>query len=298
MSESGAVSLVLAGALLVWVLLIGAAGGTREAGAAEFVRERLGPRTAYVVHGLYFGGFAIGQAVVVGAAGEFAGAGTTAYVIGVVVLLLAAALAGAGVSPSPSVRQVRTLVVLALTAVWWLAPRSLDLDTGDAFPGGSVLLLVPLLFAWVGLESTVPPLRSSSRAGTFGVVLGLAATAVLYAVLLDPRDASAPGGQAGESALGWFAALLLTTFCLTNLLSVGARWTRLRPAPTGAPTGRGLERQGIAVATGIALAALSLAAAFDWSVALLLLGPGTATALIYALLALSAIRQRQTQPVS
>ncbi len=290
-SKSGSASLVLAGALLAWALWVGAAGGTRGLGAAEFVRERAGPGVAYVVHGLYFGGFAIGQAVVVGAAGEFAGSGPTAYVLGVAVLLLAAVLAWAGVTPSPAVRSARTVVVLALAALWWLSPRSLSLDTGDSFPGGALLLVVPLLFAWVGLESTVPSLRSSPAAGTLGIVLGLAAPALLYVVLLSPRDAAPPGGQAGETVIGWFAALVLASYCLTNLLAVGARWRHLCPGATGAGAARGPERRGIAVAAVIALAALSLAAALDWSVALLLLGPGTATASIYALLAVSAARR-------
>ncbi|MFE6685077.1 hypothetical protein ACFVFQ_01225 [Streptomyces sp. NPDC057743] len=295
LAHSGAVSLVVAGALLVWSLLIGFAGGTRGSGPAGFVRARLGPRTTNVVHGLYFGGFAVGQAVVVGAAGQFVADGPAAAALGAVLLCLAAALAAAGVTPSPAVRTARLVATLALALVWWLYPGTFGLDPGRSPFGAAALIAVPVLFAWVGLEGSLPALRSARAATTWGVALGLVGAAALYGVLLTPPGSQALGPPALHSALAWVAAVVLGMYCLTNLRAVGARWHTLRSGPAE-PGDRGPGRPGIAVAVVLAGAALGLAAAFHWSLAVLLLGPGTATAAIYAVLAVAALRRWRSRP--
>ncbi|MFB7630282.1 hypothetical protein ACFC0M_04945 [Streptomyces sp. NPDC056149] len=296
LAHSGAVSLVVAGALLVWSLLIGAAGGTRGSGPAGFVRARLGPRTTNVVHGLYFGGFAVGQAVVVGAAGQFVADGPAAVALGVVLLCLAAGLAAAGANLSPAVRTARLVATLALALVWWLFPGTFGLDPGRSPFGAAALIAVPVLFAWVGLEGSLPALRSPRAATTLGVVLGLVGAAALYGVLLNPPGSAALGPPAVRSALAWAAAVVLGTYCLTNLRAVGARWNTLRSGPGEAGAARGPGRPGIVVAVALAGTALGLAAAFHWSIAVLLLGPGTATAAIYAVLAVAALRRGRSRP--
>ncbi|MFK0291995.1 hypothetical protein ACIQU6_16185 [Streptomyces sp. NPDC090442] len=295
LAHSGAVSLVVAGALLVWSLLVGSAGGTRGSGPAGFVRARLGPRTTHVVHGLYFGGFAVGQAVVVGAAGQFVADGPAAVALGLALLCLAAALAAAGVHLSPAVRTARLVATLALALVWWLFPGTFGLDPGRSPFGVAALIAVPVLFAWVGLEGSLPALRSSRAATTLGVVLGLVGAAALYGVLLNPPGSGALGPPAARSAFAWAAAVVLGMYCLTNLRAVGARWNTLRSRPAE-PGARGPGRPGIVVAVVLAGAALGLAAAFHWSIAVLLLGPGTATAAIYAVLAVAALRRGRSRP--
>src|SRR5437763_6011076 len=227
LAKSGIASVAVAGVLLAWSLLIGVAGGTGGSGAAGFVRERLGPRMANVVHALYFAGFAVGQAVVVGAAGQFAAAGPTAVALGFGILLAAAALAVAGVTLPLAVRKARTLVTLALALMWWLFPGVLSLDTGRVFFRGTALIAVSLMFAWVGLEGSVPSLRSSPVSTTLGVVTGLACPALLYGVLLASRGSQVSGSHEGQVVIGWTAAVVLGAYCLTNLHAVAARWNTL-----------------------------------------------------------------------
>lgn len=282
---SAPASLLLAAALCLWCLLLAGAGGTEE-GPASFVARRLGPRAARAVQSLYFGGFAVGQAAVAAAAGEFAAGGGEARVLSFAVLAVAAVAATAGATLPRRAQGVRLAAVLVLVAFWWSGLLALP----PSAPAPLYALLLPLLFAWVGLEGAVAGRGAARRTGRSGAVSvplrtvgALVPAAALYAVLL----AHTPPQGRGSAAVGWVAAALLTTYCLTNLRSAGDRWPAVSPG--------GDPRRGTALASVAALAVLVLAAATDADVAMLLIGPGAATAAIYTVLTVAAIRR--TAPV-
>ncbi|MGW2211318.1 hypothetical protein [Streptomyces sp. NPDC001781] len=296
--------------LLAWHVLVARAGGTRGRGAAGLAAEAFGPRAGRAVHLLYFAGIACGQAAVAGAAGEFAADGPAATAVAAGVLLTAAACAHAGLLPAPRARTVRLAAVLALTAAWWLLPGLLSLDgqlpagavTG---PWGAAATLV-VLFAWVGAEGDVPALPAVRPRPVVRLLYGPAVAAALLALLLAaPR----PGPDAGWAArgAGVAAAAVLTAYCLTNLAACGARWAELslQKAPYGAivpadAARRSAARRGVRWAAVVAAAVLALARAAHLPAAVLLLGPGAATAGVLALPAAAALRQlrrRRAGPV-
>ncbi|OPG04526.1 hypothetical protein B1R27_24580 [Streptomyces sp. GKU 895] len=108
-------SVVVALVVIIWCLLVAGAGGTAQGGAVGFVRRRLGFRAARAVTGLYFAGFATGQAAVALTAGEFAARlWGDAYGWSVAVLLAAATWATYRPRPlSAPVRRLRLTAVLA-----------------------------------------------------------------------------------------------------------------------------------------------------------------------------------------
>ncbi|MGD9485977.1 hypothetical protein WDH52_22480 [Streptomyces sp. TRM70308] len=272
-------SLAVAAGLALWCLLVAAAGGTRPGGAAALAGARLGPGAARLVHALYFGGIAAGQAALVTAAGQFAADGRAARWVAVGVLGGAAVCVAAGWTPPPLARRLRLAAVVLLAGVLWLRPGALALDGAGAL--GAPATAVVLLFAWVGLEGSVPAPREG-RARLGGALAGLAAAAALYAVLLLAPPAPADAG--GSGPLGGVAALVLGVYCVTNLQAAGAHGARLRGTPRGAAL----------AAVAVALAGTALAALADWTVPALLLAPGAATATLYAVLATAALRRRRT----
>ncbi|WP_284577999.1 hypothetical protein [Streptomyces sp. 2P-4] len=278
----------VAAALAGWCLLVAAAGGTDRGGPTAFVRDRLGPRAARAATALYFGGFATGQAAVALAAGGYAAAGFApagdsgwrAHLAAAAVLAAAACRAWLSPQgPSPAARRLRLASVAAVAAAWW--------GLGGPLPGSgatgwwAALAAVPLLFGWVGLEGAVP---SAARPRVLaGTLLGLAAAAALYAVLAAPPGPSAPEPHpVAAAALGAAAAVLCWSYCRTNLQAAAARWTEL---------GGRSRRGGVLAGAALALAFLAAGAAADWPAAVLLAGPGTATAALYCLIAVAALRR-------
>ncbi|MFE6842275.1 hypothetical protein [Streptomyces sp. NPDC057686] len=274
----------LAGVLAAWCLLVAAGGGTADSGPVAFVRDRLGPGPARAATALYFGGFATGQAgVALGAAGFALGdSGWRAYPVAAGVLCSAAAYAWfAPRGLSPAGRRLRLAAVLALAVAWRVLGGPLPgPGTGDRAGWAALLAAVPLLFGWVGLEGAVP--AAARRRALGGTLLGIALAAALYCVLLGPPPAPSPPPPAAATALGLGSAALCWTYCRTNLQATSARWTEL--------TGR-TRRGGVVAAALIALGALALGGAAHWDLPVLLLGPGAATAVLYALIAVAAVRR-------
>ncbi|SNX62591.1 hypothetical protein SAMN06272735_4376 [Streptomyces sp. TLI_55] len=277
---SAAVALVVA----AWCLLAARAGGTAQGGAVGFVRRRLGFRAARIVTGLYFAGFATGQAAVALTAGEFAARlGGDAYGWSVAVLLAAATWATYRPRPlSTPVRRLRLAAVLAAAGGWWALG-----GTPDATASGWVLL--PLLFGWVGIEGSVPRraglgIQGSvpERTGLTGTLLGVFGAAALYAVLLRPP---APLADLPLTPLALLSALVLALYCRTNLQATGARWHELTSRP---------QSEGTATAATLALVTLTLAHLAGGTTAALLLLPGSATAAILAVVAVAAVRTLTT----
>ncbi|WP_406183540.1 hypothetical protein [Streptomyces sp. NBC_01006] len=276
----------VAGVLAGWCLLVSAAGGTEDSGPVAFVRDRLGPGPARAATALYFGGFATGQAGVALGAAEFAlgDSGWRAYAVAFGVLCSAAAYAWCvphGLSPAG--RRLRLAAVLALAVSWRALGGPLPGPGGEGW--GAFLVAVPLLFGWVGLEGAVPALPRRRALG--GTLLGIALAAALYAVLLAPPATAAQAPPpAAAAALGLGSAALCWTYCRTNLHATAARWTEL--------TGR-TRRGGLVAAGLIALAVLALGRAARWDLPVLLIGPGAATAALFTLIAVAAVRRPRPQ---
>ncbi|MCX5146893.1 hypothetical protein OHB36_08890 [Streptomyces sp. NBC_00320] len=282
----------VAGVLAGWCLLVAAAGGTADAGPVAFVRDRLGPGPARAATALYFGGFATGQAgVALGAAGFALGdSGWRAYAAAAGVLCSAAASAWfAPRGLSPAGRRLRPAAVLALAVAWRVLGGPLPGPGAEDRAGWAALLVaVPLLFGWVGLEGAVP--AAARRRTLGGTLLGIALAAALYCVLLGPPPAVSappPAAAAVGATLGIGSAALCWTYCRTNLQATAARWTEL--------TGR-TRRGGVVAAALIALGVLVLGGAARWGLPALLIGPGAATAALYTLIAVAAVRRPRPRP--
>ncbi|MBE8471369.1 hypothetical protein [Streptomyces justiciae] len=272
-------SVVVALVVIIWCLLVAGAGGTARGGAVGFVRRRLGFRAARVVTGLYFAGFATGQAAVALTAGEFAArVSGDAFVWAVAALLAAATWATYRPRPlSTPVRRLRLAVVLATAGGWWALGGAPDATA-------SWWVLLPLLFGWVGIESAVPAGAVPQRTALAGTLLGVTAAAALYAVLLRPP---APLADLPLAPLALLSALVLALYCRTNLQATGARWHEL----TGRP-----QAEGTATAATLALVTLTLAHLAGGTTAVLLLLPGSATAAILAVVAVAAVRTLTNRP--
>ncbi|WP_245182099.1 hypothetical protein [Streptomyces montanisoli] len=296
--------------LLVWHVLVARAGGTRGRGVAGLAAEAFGPRAEVAVHVLYFAGIACGQAAVAGAAGEFAADGRAATVVSAAVLLVAGGCAHAGLLPGPGGRATRLAAVLLLTAAWWLLPGLLRLDgrlpDGGAWGPAAVLVV---LFAWVGAEGDVPALPRLRPRAVARLLYGPAVCAASLALVLAAPQPGPDSVRAARVA-GAAAAVVLTAYCATNLASCGARWSRLwlRSAPLDATVPAGtpakapaaaspVTRRGIWAAVAVAAAVLALARAVHLPAAVLLLGPGTATACVLVLPAAAALRLHRATPV-
>ncbi|MFF5447387.1 hypothetical protein [Streptomyces sp. NPDC012888] len=315
----------LAGALALWCLLVAAAGGTESGGTEyggppEFVRARFGPGAARGVRGLYFAGFATGQAAVALAAGQFLAAALAAaglpglpgllggdsgwdavpavgspgaavgspvaagwtVAAGAAVLVLAAARAT--VRPAPAAGVPSAARRLRPAAALGLAGAWWLLGGAPlAAPAdwAQPLLAVPLLFGWVGLESAVPGRRTALG----GTLLGLGLAAALYGLLLRPAGNPAAAPAAAVAVLGLASAALCSVYCVSNLRAAGGYWA----ACTGLPGGTGVPAAAV-----LALGAL-VALPSHHGVAALLLGPGTATAAIFLFTVSAALRRPRTE---
>ncbi|WP_424212631.1 hypothetical protein ACN20G_11410 [Streptomyces sp. BI20] len=308
-------------ALAGWCVLVARAGGTLERGPTEFVRARLGERAARLAVGLYYGGFALGQAAValtVGALAVRAAAGLgfadpvdpegAALSPALVVLVAATAWAARpGRGLTPRLRRVRLVAVVVVAVLWWLLGRPMA-GPGSAGWSGPALM-VPLLFAWVGLEAAVPawsradgpdeppeppaapPVgRFAGRAGPItATVLGTLLAGAVFTVLLGPVPFrwTVPGPVLALPA--GVGAVACAVYCWTNLRATGARWTEL----TGRPA-----RGGVLLAGTLAGGALVLGHLAHWGTPVLLLGPGAATAALLLLIGVAAARRPVPPPSS
>jgi amino acid efflux transporter len=302
------VSLVTAGCLLCWCLLIAAAGGSTDGGSVEFVRARLGDRAATALVAMYFAGFVVGQAAIATAAGGFAAqaaaplsaAGSArcaalAAAAAAAVLVAAAVAAARGVTLPPTGQRLRLACALVLAGAAWLRPDLVASAGGSAT--GALLVALPVLFAWVGLESSVPGLRcdgaGAGSGGNVAAALGaVVAVAALYATLLAPLPVAQSGPSTAvpvaRAVFGVVAATVCGVYCLTNLRAMSTQVARLRGVWT--PGDTAVPSAGVAVAASAALAVLAVGTAAGLGVGALLLGPGAMTAAIYLVMAAAALR--------
>jgi len=194
-------------------------------------------------------------------------------------------------------------LALVCAASGWLAAPAVGSHTplapsGLSADGGQWLALAALFFAGVGWESVtavVPVAAAGPRRTASGVALGVAAVAVVYLGLATVQRLAA-GAQAAQDSvsapLRWvFAgamALVLTSYCFTNVRTAARIATRLRPGE------RCLSERGpakaVIAAVGTACCAFACAGARDGAVPLLLLGPAAAALTGYALAAAAAVR--------
>ncbi len=183
--------------------------------------------------------------------------------------------------------------VLAAGSHTTLAPSGLSPD------GGQWLALAALFFAGVGWEAVttvVPAAAAGARRTAAGVALGAACVAIVYLGLATVQRLTAGEPAAGNpvsTPLRWvFAAavaIVLTSYCFTNVRAAARIVTRLRPGHR-CRSDRGPARLVIA-AVGAACCAFACAGVRDGAVPLLLLGPAVAALTGYGLAAAAAVRR-------
>ncbi|MFF2808827.1 amino acid:polyamine antiporter [Streptomyces sp. NPDC058000] len=309
----GSVSLLLA--MLV-------RGRVRPTSLAGTVGALLGSWAERAVNGAFAIAFTAGQAAIAwfaasclltAADGSLPRPGTDGLLLALG-LLAAAVFAALGPLSLPAVvLRLRPWVTGALAlacAAWgWPAVPAVGSHTPLAPPGLSAggaqwLALAALFFAGVGWEAVtaVAPVATAGRRRTAaGVALGAASVAVVYLGLATVQRlaAGAPAAQDAVSApLRWvFAvatAVVLTSYCFTNVRTAARIAARLRPAERGpseqSPSERGPAKAVIASVGASCCFFACAGAAWDGAVPLLLLGPAAAALIGYGLAAVAAVR--------
>ncbi|WP_282692519.1 amino acid:polyamine antiporter [Streptomyces sp. CC208A] len=308
---------------LVWTahLLL---GGSVALVLAALVRARLGPVSLAGAVGALLGGwaeravdgvfavaFTAGQAAIAwfaavsllsAADGSPPRAGTDGLLLALGVLVVAGAAALGPVALPVTVLRWRPWVAGALAvacaAVGWPGVPAGGADTALApsglSSGGALwLALAALFFAGVGWEAVTDavPSVAAGRGRTYaGVVLGTAGVAVVHLglALLQGRGGQGPVPVPLRWGLAGATAVVLTSYCFTNIRTASRIAARLRPdgrGPAGRPPGKALV-----TAVGAACCAFAWAGARGGAVPLLLLGPAAAALTGYALGAVAAVR--------
>jgi amino acid efflux transporter len=188
------------------------------------------------------------------------------------------------------------VLALACAAWGWLAVPAAGSPTplaplGLSPEGGQWLAFAALFFAGVGWEAVtavVPAVAAGPRRTAAGVALGVASVAVVYwGLAVVHRWAPAADGSVPPPLRWVFAiatAVVLTSYCFTNVRTAARIAARLRPS------GRGPSKAVIA-AVGVACCAFAWVGVRDGAVPLLLLGPAAAALIGYALAAVAAVRR-------
>ncbi|MBM9504111.1 hypothetical protein [Actinacidiphila acididurans] len=207
---------------------------------AEVTGRALGPRAEDAVTALYLAGFTVGQAAIalaawrLAAAGLGTGTGQAAW-WALLVPVLATGFAARGVLPPAGWRRARPAAAWLLAVVLCADPALLS--AAGLVPGGGHRWWAAaflLLFAGVGWErvARIAPglagLRRTAAAVLTGALLVTAACLVpaLWLRAALPPSPGAPGPVTRTAAVA--AALLLATYCATNIEAAGSFLLRLR----------------------------------------------------------------------
>ncbi|SEK91357.1 hypothetical protein [Streptacidiphilus jiangxiensis] len=316
--------------LLVWAAHI-LLGGSVSLLLSALVRARLGPDTLSgavgallgrwarrAVDGVFAVAFTAGQAAIAWFAATCLltaahgtvprpGAGVLLLALGMLAMAVAAALGP--LSLPGAVLRLRPWVVGALAladAVWvWPAVHTAGPPTPLAVTGWSPfavrwLAFAALFFAGVGWEAVtrvVPTAAAGPRRTVVGVVLGTATVAVVYLGLAEAqRLAAGPEPESAPAPLRWLlagaTAVVLTSYCFTNVRTAARIAARLRPTEPGrTEPGRTEPGKALIGAVGAACCAFACLGTRDGAVPLLLLGPAAAAVTGYALAAVAAVRR-------
>jgi hypothetical protein len=265
-------------------------------GPADLVGVAWGAAASRGVIALYFLGFVFGQAAIALAGGQLVAYGIgrggargseLAVALGIIAVAVVVAIA---VRTVPGrVRSWR----LGLTLVAGLAVCAdpVLLRGSELLPALDGLYFWPavflLLFAGVGWEQSAklaPGMRNTRELGVaVACAVGLTAAGYLLVGLTASTSSSAPWQSGFSTGLALCAAVLLASYCLTNILAAAGF--------LGTFTRAGLTARVVAVGgivAGILLAAYALGAR-SWQ---LLAGPAIATWLIYTLTLGSGLRTR------
>lgn len=292
----GAVSLLLA--LLV-------RGRTGPAPLAASTGVLLGRWAERLVDAVYALAFTAGQAAIAwftaacalaAVEGTVRPPGTAGLLVALGVLGVALALALSPLRLSSTLLRRRPwvtgAVALACAALAWplVSPdASTPLTLPGVRPEGALwLALAALFFAGVGWEavtSAVPTTRTTAGRTAAGVGLGVVVVAVVYLGLAAVREAAAPEPLPvwARLSLGATVAVLLTSYCFTNIRTAARIAARLRP------DGAGSSRMLVA-AVGAVCCGFAVAGGREGAVPLLLLGPALGAFTAYTTGAVAALR--------
>lgn len=262
----------------------------RTGGLAELVATAWGPVGGRLITALYLAGFIAGQAAIAVAAGRLIGYAlgrpdsrilAVGVAIGIVAIAAVAAAVGLRV-PDPA-RRWRLWLALALGLALCADPillrgSGLRPGTGQEFWPAVFLLL----FAGVGWERSaalaarLPNTRRLARAVLIGWVMVAAGYLLVGLTAAEAGlGGSSPWPHRVSVALAAMAALLLASFCATNVEAATGFLGALSPSRPSTRAGRaGL------VGAVVALILLSTVRT-GWQSYQLLAGPATATLLIY-----------------
>jgi amino acid efflux transporter len=291
LAVGAAVSLLLA----LWVR-----GEAVPLSLASAAARGLGERAGWVVNAVFAVAFTSGQAAIAwfAAASVTAGFGasrwvTPAVTLGVILTALSAALSPLRV-PAALLRARPWATGLTAAAcawcVWPSGPGQSALNpAGLGLGAGFWLAVLTLFFAGVGWEAVtraVPGRDLSPGRVTQGVGLGVAVIASVYltlAALAGLRPTAAPASGWAHAGLGVIAAILLTSYCFTNIRTASGIAARLNPG--WRPT------RGLTLAVGALCLFFCLLGDRDGGVPFLLLGPAAAAVTGYTAGALAVLRQ-------
>ncbi len=266
----------------------------RRRGQVSGLADLAGTRVSRLVTGLYLAGFISGQAAIALTSGWLIGFGlqtgselvAVIFGIGVVAVVVLANLAGLRL-PGRA-RNWRVLITF-LFAVALCSDHNL-LRVSEMLPAvhGRELWAAAflLLFAGVGWErsavlaSSAGSGRSLAAAVVFGWTLAGSGYLVLWGIVATAgRTGSVPWPAGWSRVLALLTAVLLASFCMTNVDAAGGFLARLVstlrwPGPARRPA------TVIAVGAAVCLV-LACALAGNWHAYQLLAGPAAAALLIY-----------------
>jgi amino acid efflux transporter len=252
------------------------------------------------VDALYLAGFVAGQAAIALAAGQFAAyavgrADSTglAFAVALATVAVAAAIAVAVHGVRASLRSWRVglalLVGLALAADPVLLRGSGLLPVVEARQFWPAVFL--LLFAGVGWEQSARLAHGLRDTRELGWAIGFGTVVISGGYLLVGTTASSAGlsGSARwptvvSTSLASLVALLLASFCLTNIQTAAGFVRVVMPRRPAGHAGRV-----VVVGTAVLMVLLAGARA-GWQPHQLLAGPAVATWLIYVLVLSSGVR--------
>lgn len=307
---------ILIGGSVSLVLATLVAARVRSSSLAGALGDLLGTWAERAVDGAFAIAFTAGQAAIAWFAGTclltaVGGAlprpGTDGLLLALGVLVVAVLAALSPLTLPAAVLRLRPwaagTVALLCAAQGWPAVSAADARTALAPPGLSPdgalwLALMALFFAGVGWEvvtTAVPVTGAGPRRTAAGVVLGAACVSAVYLGLAAVQRLATgtpatpdPGPAPLRWALAAATAVLLTSYCFTNVRTAARIASRLYP---GGRSAGGRPARAVIVAVGAACCAFAWIGARDGAVPLLLLGPAAAAVIGYALAATAAVRR-------
>jgi amino acid efflux transporter len=291
LAVGGAVSLLLA---------LSVRGEAVPMSLASQAARVLGERAGWMVNAVFAVAFTSGQAAIAWFAAVSVTAGfdwprwvALAVALGVILAALSVALSPLRLPPALLRARPWVTGLTAVACALWVWPsgpmRAALSPAALGLGAGFWLAVLALFFAGVGWEAVtqaVPGRGLSPGQVTRGVGLGVAVVAAAYltiAALAGLRHTGPPASGWARCGLGVIVAIVLTSYCFTNIRTASGIAARLRPAwrPTGFLT----------TAVGALCLGFCLLGYRDGGIPILLLGPTAAAVTAYTAGAVAVLRQ-------